>query len=128
MSIIEYIKEYLELKGVVCGSKDEFDEMISGIKLYLRENGVDETESREYFQRIVTSHFNKIDDRDLKEYLICYKYISKINDIITKARFGATISLEEKAELGILLETLNATSLGEKYVPVDEIRGILGKL
>ena len=127
MNIIEYIKENLECKGVVCSSKDEFDEMISGIKVYSKENGIDEGEEREYFKRIVSSHFKMIDDSDLKEYLICYKYISEINDIITKARFGTTISLDDKVELGMLLETLNSTSLGEKYVPVDEIRGILAE-
>ena len=125
MNIIEYIKEYVEDRGSVCRSREEYDAMTSGIKAYLKENGIDEAEEREYFQRFVSSHFKKIEDRDLKDYLINYSSISKMNDILIRARTGEDVSLMDRAELNLLLETVKESPIGEKYIPVDEIRHIL---
>ncbi len=125
MNIIEYIKVYIEDKGIICRSKSEYEAMIRGIKAYLAENGIDEAEEREYYQRFVTSHFTKIDDHDLKNYLIYYESISKINDILIKARTGEIVSESDRIALNALTETIKSSPIGVKYIPVDEIGGIL---
>ncbi len=125
MSIVEYIKEYIEDKGTVCRSKDEYAAMITGIKLYLRENGIDETEEREYYQKFVSAHLRMVDDGDLKDYFICYETLSRINSIVIKARDNDATLEQDKEALRELMDNIRMTSIGDKYVPMDEVRHFL---
>ena len=55
--MIEYILNYLELKGQIIASAAEEAAVETGISLYLKENGIDSEEKREYFckEDIITS-------------------------------------------------------------------------
>lgn len=126
MTVYEYIKDYIEDKGTYC-SFEEAEVVNSGIRQYLLENGIDEGEEREYYKKYVIKNIHKIDERDLTVYFKMYNIYSKINQIIIESRNSIPLSEKRKEELLSYLTEMNKIGLGDKYLPIIEIKGILGE-
>ena len=122
--MIEYILNYLELKGQIIASEAAVE---TGISLYLKENGIDSEEKREYFCRYVDRRLALIAPADLKRYFVEYPTISKVNQIAIEQDWDGTVPQERVAELYTLMEKLNAVGLYNKYIPAIEVKSILGK-
>lgn len=125
--MIEYILNYLELKGQIIASAEEEAAVETGISLYLKENGIDSEEKREYFRRYVDRRLALIAPADLKRYFVEYPTISKVNQIAIEQDWDGTVPQERVAELYTLMEKLNAAGLYNKYIPAIEVKSILGK-
>lgn len=125
--MIEYILNYLELKGQIIASAAEEAAVETGISLYLKENGIDSEEKREYFCRYVDRRLALIAPADLKRYFVEYPTISKVNQIAIEQDWDGTVPQERVAELYTLMEKLNAVGLYNKYIPAIEVKSILGK-
>lgn len=125
--MIEYILNYLELKGQIIASAEKEAAVETGISLYLKENGIDSEEKREYFRRYVDRRLALIAPADLKRYFVEYPTISKVNQIAIEQDWDGTVPQERVAELYTLMEKLNAAGLYNKYIPAIEVKSILGK-
>ena len=125
--MIEYILNYLESKGQIITSAAEEAAVETGISLYLKENGIDSEEKREYFCRYVDRRLALIAPADLKRYFVEYPTISKVNQIAIEQDWDGTVPQERVAELYTLMEKLNAVGLYNKYIPAIEVKSILGK-
>ena len=125
--MIEYILNYLELKGQIVASAAEEAAVETGISLYLEENGIDSEEKREYFRRYVDRRLALIAPADLKSYFVEYPTISKVNQIAIEQNWDGTVPQERVAELYTLMEKLNAAGLYNKYIPTVEVKSILGR-
>ena len=125
--MIEYILNYLELKGQIIASAAEEAAVETGISLYLKENGIDSEEKREYFCRYVDRRLALIAPADLKRYFVEYPTISKVNQIAIEQDWDGTVPQERVAELYTLMEKLNAVGLYNKYIHDIEVKSILGK-
>lgn len=126
-SVKEYILEYLADRGQDPVSWAEQKRMEMGIERYLLENGIEADTSGTYYKRYVTAHLCLISAEDLKQYFLNYETISETIQIVLEYRCEKTISKRRKQELYQLTEKLYLCGLGEKYVPVWEIRKILGE-
>ena len=125
--MIEYILNYLELKGQIIASAAEEAAVETGISLYLEENGIDSEEKREYFRRYVDRRLALIAPADLKRYFVEYPTISKVSQIAIEQDWDGTVPQERVAELYTLMEKLNAAGLYNKYISAIEVKSILGK-
>lgn len=123
----EYILNYMEEKGQYMESAEEETAVEKGIRLYLEENGIDPDEQRSYFRKYVDAHLKIIDPDDLKVYFIEYDSIRKVRQIAIEQDWDGCVSKERVAELYKLMTRLNNVGLGDKYIPVDEVKIILGK-
>ncbi len=126
MKILEFVKDYIEEKGINFLTQEDFDSTVGGIKKYLADNGIDETEEREYYQKFVSRHMKMINDRDLKGYFQAYEDISIINQLVAKARSNEELTKDDR---DMLLKSYERTvyfkRMGE-YIPKDEVNLILG--
>lgn len=126
MKILEFVKDYIEEKGINFLTQEDFDSTVGGIKKYLADNGIDETEEREYYQKFVSRHLKMINDRDLKGYFQAYEDISIINQLVAKARSNEELTKDDR---DMLLKSYERTvyfkRMGE-YIPKDEVNLILG--
>lgn len=127
MKILEFMLNYLEENEVVFMNREEQCNVTRGMKAYLKENGIDEMEEREYFKDFVSKHLEIIETNDLKDYFLAYPILSNINQIIIEYRSGMEVNIERKKELLSNLSELQLRKIGNKYVPILEINAILGE-
>lgn len=125
--MIDYIFDYLENEGVQVESTQEQHQLEDGIRMYLEENGIDTSESRPYFRRFVDAHLTLIDKEDFKSYFIAFPQLSKVKQIAIEYKNDGSVDAKRVEELYKLMSELHCMKLEEKYVPVIEIREILGK-
>lgn len=126
--MIEYIFDCLANLGIYAASQNEQELLEIGIAKYLLENGIEESDTGEYYKNYVNSHLQKISVTDLKSYFLNYSLISDVNQIVMEFMCDGVIPEERKNFLYQLMEKLHSCGLGEKYVPIVEIKQILGGL
>ena len=124
--MINYILDYLGEHGVAAGSAEEEARIEDGIKLYLKENGIDNSETRPYFRKFVNRHLDRIPAVELLEYFSFYTTMSEIRQIVIEYDNSKTISNADRSRLYQLMTELQAAGFGDKYVPKDMIKEILG--
>lgn len=125
--MIEYILDYLESNGQYANSAQEQKSLEEGISKYLLENGINQTESGEYFHLYVINHLKTIQENDLKKYFLNYELISSIQQIVMEYNCDGFIPQNTKKNLYELIDRLYSVGLEERYIPIDEIKIILGK-
>lgn len=126
--MIEYILNYLANRGVYAASQGEQQQMEGGIASYLQENGLEDGNTGAYYQKYVSNHLQKISASDLKAYFLNYGLISDVNQIAIEYRCDGSLPEERIKTLYRLMEKMHACGLGEKYVPIIEVKQILGSL
>ncbi len=126
--MINYILDYMEEKGSHANTAEENAKLIEGIRLYLKENGISEGETREYFKQYINKHMEVIDNSDLKSYFLMYPVISRVNQIAIEFKTDGMVPRNRVDDLYHLMEQLYAQGIGDKYVPAIEIKEILGRL
>lgn len=126
--MINFVFDYLEEKGIYAFSDKEQTAMELGISRFLQENGIRLYETREYHRSYVIKLLHKVDEADLKQYFINYHLLSEVNQVVIEVRATKTVALDQKTRLYRLMEELHRCGLGEKYVPIIEVKQILGKL
>ena len=126
--MIEYILDYMAKHGVCASSREEQELLEAGIDRYLLENGINEEQTGEYYKKYVLDHLEKISVSDIKAYFINYSLISDANQIVIEYHCDGSVPAERQSELYLLMQKLHSCGLGEKYVPIIEIKQILGKL
>jgi len=126
--MIDYILDYMEEKGISADSAEENADLTAGIRLYLRENGISEEESGDYFRKYVDRHLGIIDAADLKSYFLMYPVISRVNQITIEYKTDGTVPSDRANDLYRCMEQLYLQGIGDKYVPATEIKEILGRL
>lgn len=125
--MINFVFDYLEEKGVYAFSDKEQTAMEMGIARFLQENGISIYETRDYHRSYTLKLLRKVDTADLKQYFINFHLLSEVNQIIIETRDAETVTAEQKTHLYHLMAELHASGLGEKYVPIVEIKQILGR-
>lgn len=125
--MINFVFDYLEEHGVYAFSAKEQTAMEMGITRFLRENGIRLYETRDYHRSYTLRLLQKIDTSDLKSYFTKFYLISEVNQIIIETRDAESVAAEQKARLYHVMAELHAAGLGEKYVPMVEVRQILGR-
>lgn len=125
--MINYVIDYMEASGIVFSSRDELENAIEGIKLYLFENGVPENDNREYFRQYLDRSLARIECHEIKQYFIAYHTISRVNQICIEYRNKGNVSDKRKADLLNDMSELYSLGLGFKYVPATEVYEILGR-
>lgn len=125
--MIEFILNYLESKGQYANSAQEQKTLEEGISNYLLENGISQTDSGEYFHLYVINHLKTILEDDLKKYFLYYGIISSIQQIVIEYNCDGYITKNNKKNLYKLIDELYSVGLEERYIPIDEIKIILGK-
>ena len=125
--MINFILDYLEDRGVYAASRQEQRTLEAGISEFLEENGIRPDETRTYHRRYAAKLLDRVAGSDLKSYLLHYHLLRRINQIIIEVRAGKTVTGAQRTGLYQAMEQLHRAGLGEKYVPIVEIRQILGK-
>lgn len=126
--MIEYLLNYMAMQGVYALSKREQELLESGIDRYLLENGIGKNDKGEYYKNYLDGHLKTISLTDLKSYFMNYPLISDVNQIAIEYQSDGEIPKERKKELYKLMEKLYSCGLGEKYIPIIEVKQILGGL
>ena len=126
--MLEYILDYLANRGVYAASQGEQQQMEDGIARYLQENGLEDGNTGAYYQKYVSNHLQQISASDLKAYFLNYGLISDVNQIAIEYRCDGSLPEERIKTLYWLMEKMHACGLGEKYVPIIEVKQILGSL
>ena len=98
-----------------------------GITRFLQENGIRLYETRDYHRSYILRLLQKIDTSDLKSYFTKFYLISEVNQIIIETRDVESVTTEQTSRLYHLMAELYAAGLGEKYVPIIEVKQILGR-
>ena len=125
--MINFVFDYLDEKGVYAFSNKEQTAMEMGIIRFLQENGIRLCETRDYHRSYTLSLLQKIDTSDLKSYFTKFYLISEVNQMIIETRDTESVTAEQKSWLYHLMAELYAAGLGEKYVPIIEVKQILGR-
>lgn len=123
--MMDYILDYIEQKGQYAVSQVEQNAIEQGILLYLTECGIPKDATGEYYRKFIRDHLEIISKEDLKKYFICYPIISKVNQIAIEQKVDGTIPVERRNELYQLMQMLYEQGLGEKYVPIQEVKEAL---
>ena len=123
--MINYVLEYMAAKGVHAADQEEQDKIDSGIKLWLLENGIRETDKDEYRKQYIIKALDKINAADLKTYMMVYPIISEVIQIVFEYKEDGKISSERKRDLMENMKKLYEAEIGEKYVPASEVNAIL---
>ena len=126
--MIEYILDYLANQGVYAATQGEQEQLEAGIARCLQENGIEDGSTGNYYQKYIRDHLQKIATADLKAYFLHYDLLSDVNQIAIEYRCDGELPAERVKTLYQLMEKLHASGLGEKYVPIIEIKQILGNL
>lgn len=125
--MINYVFDYLDNNGVYASSEKEQSAMEAGIERFLLENGIRLDETREYHRSYVTKLLRKVDISDLKPYFINYHLLSEVNQVVIEVRSGEKPSQKHRDRLYRAMQGLNRVGLGEKYIPVIEVKQLLGR-
>ncbi len=126
--MMEYLLNYMAMQGVYASSQREQELLESGIDRYLLENGIGKNDTGEYYRNYLDGHLKTISLTDLKSYFMNYSLISDVNQIVIEYQSDGEIQEERKKELYQLMEKLHSCGLGEKYIPIIEVKQILGRL
>ena len=89
-------------KGVHAADQEEQDKIDSGIKLWLLENGIRETDKDEYRKQYIIKALDKINAADLKTYMMVYPIISEVIQIVFEYKEDGKISSERKRDFSLL--------------------------
>lgn len=125
--MIDFVFDYLDNNGVYASSEKEQSTMEAGIERFLHENGIRLDETRAYHRSYVTKLLYKVDVSDLKSYIINYHLLSEVNQVVIEVRSGEKPSQKHRDRLYRAMQELNRVGLGEKYIPVVEVKQLLGK-
>lgn len=125
--MINFVFDYLEEKGVYAFSDKEQTAIEMGITRFLQENGIRLYETRDYHRSYTLKLLQKIDTSDVKLYFTNFYLISEVNQTIIETRDAESVTAEQKSRLYHLMTELYAAGLGEKYVPIIEVKQILGR-
>ncbi len=125
--MIDFVFDYLDNNGIYASSEKEQNAMEAGIERFLLENGIRLDEAREYHRTYVTKLLRKVDVSDLKSYIINYHLLSEVNQVVIEVRSGEKPSQKHRDRLYRAMQELNRVGLGEKYIPVVEVKQLLGK-
>lgn len=125
--MIDFVLDYMEQRGQFADTQSEQEAMEYGISLYLTECGVPEDANGEYYRKYVNDHLGIVSPEDLKKYFICYPVISKVNQIAIEQKVDGALPDARKSELYQLMQLLYEQGLGEKYIPIQELKDVLGK-
>ena len=125
--MIDFVFDYLDNNGVYASSEKEQSTMEAGIERFLNENGIRLDETRAYHRSYVTKLLHKVDVSDLKSYIINYHLLSEVNQVVIEVRSGEKPSQKHRDRLYRAMQELNRVGLGEKYIPVVEVKQLLGK-
>lgn len=126
--MINYVIDYMEASGIIFSSRNELENTIKGIKLYLFENGIPENDNREYFRQYHNHSLARIECHETKQYFVAYHIISRVNQICIEYRNKGRVSDKRKADLLNNMSELYTLGLGYKYIPAAEVYEILGRL
>ncbi|MDO4344158.1 MAG: hypothetical protein Q4C50_05080 [Eubacteriales bacterium] len=124
--MIEFVLDYMEQKGYWADAAAEQERLEQGIRLWLSENGISETATGEYYKKYVKDYLEMIAPQDLKSYFCCYPVISEIHQIAIEQKTDGSITEERRRRLYGLMKELHQSGLGEKYVPIQEVKAALG--
>jgi len=125
--MIDFVFDYLDNNSIYASSEKEQTAMEAGIERFLLENGIRLDEAREYHRTYVTKLLRKVDVSDLKSYIINYHLLSEVNQVVIEVRSGEKPSQKHRDRLYRAMQELNRVGLGEKYIPVVEVKQLLGK-
>lgn len=125
--MIDFVFEYLDNNGIYASSEIEQRTMEAGIERFLQENGIRLDETREYHRSYLTKLLRRIDISDLKAYFVNYHLLSEVNQVVIEVRSGEKPSQKHRDRLYRAMQELNRVGLGEKYIPVVEVKQLLGK-
>lgn len=128
IEMLDYILDYLEQKNVAASTQDEQINLERGIKRYLVENGIAENAIGEYYKQFLKAHLDLILPADLKSYFVNYFEISEINQIVLEFINDGKITDQRKKNLYESLDKLYRCGLDDKYIPITEVKQMLGKL
>lgn len=123
--MISYVLDYLTSKDIYISNVEEQDELDAGIKLWLLENGIRETDKDGYRKQYIIEALDKISISDLKEYFIFYPIISDVIQIVFEYKVDGFVLNERKKQLIENMKRLYASSIGDKYIPVTEVNTII---
>ena len=126
--MINYVIDYMEASGIIFSSRNELENAIEGLKLYLFENGILENDNRDYFRQYLDRSLARIESHETKQYFIAYHAISRVNQICIEYRNRGNVSDKRKANLLNDMSELYSLGLGYKYVPATEVYEILRRL
>lgn len=125
--MINYVLDYLQERGVCACSQREQTQLEAGILRFLQENGIRPDETRQYHRSYIRKHLSKVEPGDLKQYFMQYPLLSEVNQVVIEVRSSNTVTQEQRNRLYHLMECLHESGLGEKYIPVIEVKQILGR-
>ena len=126
IEMIDYIFDYLSANDVYSNDYNEQKLMEEGIEMYLLENGISIYERGSYYKRYIDKVIKKIDKKDLKSYFINYPLISAAKQIAIEKENGFEITEYEKEKLCKIVVKLRLSGLGDKYIPMTQVKMILG--
>lgn len=126
--MMEYLLDYMAGRGAYALSQREQEMLESGIARYLLENGIGENDTGEYYKKYLAGHLKLISETDLKTYFMNYVLISDVNQIVIEYQIDGELPEKRKEDLYQLMQKLYACGLGEKYIPIMEVKQILGRL
>lgn len=126
--MIEQILEYMADREICASSLKEQERLEAGIAMYLLESGIGDDDTGEYYKNYVNRHLQTISNSDLKAYFMNYALISEVDQIAIEFKCDGAIPEDRKRRLYSLMEELHSCGLGEKYVPIAEIKRILGRV
>lgn len=125
--MINFVFDFLDDNGVYAFSEKEQKAMKTGIARFLRENGIRLEETRDYHRSYVTKLLRKVDASDLKSYFMHYHLLSEVTQIVIELRNEEKPSQQHRDRMYRAMQELNCVGLGEKYIPVVEVKQLLGR-
>lgn len=125
--MINFVFDYLDTNGIYASSEKEQRALEDGIERFLQENGIRLDETREYHRSYLTKLLRRIDIPDLKAYFANYHLLSEVNQVVIEVRSGEKPSQGHRDRLYRAMQELNRAGLGEKYIPIVEVKQLLGR-
>ena len=125
--MIQFVLDLLEDNGLYTVSPKEQTALESGIARFLQENGIRADETREYHRNYITKLLRKVDVSDRKAYLLHYHLLCEVNQIVIELRNTDAPSQAHRERMYRAMQALHCAGLGEKYIPVAEVKQLLGR-
>ena len=127
MMLTDFVLDYLEDAGVMLDSPAEHQALVEGVRLFLRENGVPEEDERVYFQKYLLRVLPRIHPLDQKAFFLHYAAISRVQQLCLTFSANGSLPDAQLAELRQDMAERYAADLGDRYVPTDAVRQLLGR-